>query len=206
MTLTRTDRHADLVAPGPPRPRYRRAEAVSLGVVAAAMVGFGGFGLATGAPSTVAYLVTVALVGALVVRAWTPDAPRLLAPGFAVMTVLHLAGGLVRVGHDVLYNASFASPALRYDHVAHAFGVLVGTIAVWALVARPAGLAWHGPGAVAVVVLAGLGLGALNETVEFLTTTLHHGSHVGGYTNTGWDLVSNVVGAVAAGRFLARHG
>jgi hypothetical protein len=27
---------------------------------------------------------------------------------------------------------------------------------------------------------------------------VHHGSHVGGYINTGWDLVSNLAGAGAA--------
>ena len=37
-------------------------------------------------------------------------------------------------------------------------------------------------------------LGALNEMVEFLA---HHGTHVGGYWNMGWDLVCNFIGAVS---------
>ena len=56
----------------------------------------------------------------------------------------------------------------------------------------------RGKGALLLVVLGGLGLGALNETIEFLTTTAHAGAHVGGYENTGWDLVSNVAGALMA--------
>jgi hypothetical protein len=39
-----------------------------------------------------------------------------------------------------------------------------------------------------------------------VTTVVHAGAHVGGYTNTGWDLVSNLVGAVAAGAFLDAQG
>lgn len=52
--------------------------------------------------------------------------------------------------------------------------------------------------------LAGLGIGAINETVEFLTTTAHQGAHVGGYTNTGWDLVANTIGIAIATMVLAR--
>jgi hypothetical protein len=52
---------------------------------------------------------------------------------------------------------------------------------------------------VVLCVLGGLGLGALNELIEFLATLAHSGSHVGGYENTGWDLLSNLVGATAAG-------
>jgi hypothetical protein len=40
--------------------------------------------------------------------------------------------------------------------------------------------------------------------VEFLSTLAHSGSHVGGYANTGWDLVCNTGGGLAAGAFLRR--
>ena len=45
----------------------------------------------------------------------------------------------------------------------------------------------------------------MNETVEFLTTMAHHGAHVGGYDNTGWDLVSNTIGAMASARWMSRR-
>ena len=45
---------------------------------------------------------------------------------------------------------------------------------------------------------AGLGFGALNEVVEFFVTLLVPESNVGGYVNTGWDLVANLVGATIA--------
>ena len=45
---------------------------------------------------------------------------------------------------------------------------------------------------------AGMGLGALNEVVEFAATLLVPETNVGGYLNTGWDLVANTTGATTA--------
>ena len=45
---------------------------------------------------------------------------------------------------------------------------------------------------------AALGFGALNEVVEFAATMLVPETNVGGYENTGWDLVSNLVGVLLA--------
>jgi hypothetical protein len=52
-------------------------------------------------------------------------------------------------------------------------------------------------GPLVVSALAGMGLGAVNEVVEFIATRLMD-TNVGGYVNTGWDLVANTVGAVIA--------
>ncbi|MFN2608454.1 MAG: hypothetical protein ABR511_11290 [Acidimicrobiales bacterium] len=197
---------------GPPDPRARpagrlgRAEWLALAMVGAALVAFGAYGAATGAPSTWAYELTVAVLAAAVVRLWEPAMPGVVAVGLALLAVAHLAGGLVRVGDDVLYNAWLGSPAVRYDHLVHTCGVFLGTLTLW-LSFVPADVdARRRRDLVAVWVLAGLGLGALNETIEFLSTAAHHGAHVGGYTNTGWDLVSNVVGVVAAGALLVATG
>jgi len=180
-------------------------ERLSLLVVLLGMVWFGAYGLATGAPSTVAYLGTVAALGALTARIWQPGPSPWLAMGLSLLALAHMAGGLVKVGDDVLYNASLGSPALRYDHLVHSSAVFVCTLVLWQLVGvkmvRPSL-----PGCLAVVALAGLGLGALNETIEFLTTMVQHGTHIGGYTNTGWDLVSNVAGATGAGVVIRRRG
>jgi hypothetical protein len=49
---------------------------------------------------------------------------------------------------------------------------------------------------------AGLGFGALNEVVEFVATLLIPETNVGGYRNTGWDLVSNLIGATTAATWI----
>ena len=45
---------------------------------------------------------------------------------------------------------------------------------------------------------AGMGFGAFNEIVEFVATLTVPDTNVGGYINTGWDLVANMVGAIMA--------
>ena len=54
------------------------------------------------------------------------------------------------------------------------------------------------PGLVMLCALGGMGLGAFNEIVEFVATLTVPETNVGGYANTGWDLVANGVGATIA--------
>ena len=162
--------------------------------------------MATDAPSLVGYLFIVGGGLGLLLGLRRSPLPDAVATGLSVLAVAHLAGGLVRVGDDVLYNASPGVELLQYDHIVHSSGVFLGTIVVWLLLVRPVVGSVRGSQAVLVCVLAGLGLGAVNELVEFLATLAHGGSHVGGYTNTGWDLVANAVGASVAGVWIARDG
>ncbi|MEX0776462.1 MAG: hypothetical protein WD042_12230 [Phycisphaeraceae bacterium] len=143
--------------------------------------------------------------------------------GLSVWGLLHMAGGLVPVPASwsidgdiaVLYSWWLLPPgtlrvapgaALKYDNVVHAFGFGVTTCVCWQ------GLRAALPGArptLGVLVLcaaAAMGFGALNEVVEFFTTLVAD-TNVGGYVNTGWDLVANAVGAmVAAGMIRWREG
>lgn len=130
--------------------------------------------------------------------------------GLTVWAALHMAGGGVRVGEGVLYQAMLMPlghllpvtslgelPILRFDQFVHIVGFAVATLLVWELL-RPI---VHRRGWVRigiVVVMAGLGLGALNEIVEFLAVLIMPETGVGGYLNTGLDLVANLVGAIIA--------
>jgi hypothetical protein len=197
-------------APALPIPRRRRApltmpERAALAVVGVAGAGFALSGAAHAVPGTVEYVVavTVMVSGVALVRRQPLPAP--LAAFGAASVVLHLAGGLVRVGNDVLYNATAGIEVLRYDHLAHAVGIFVGTWLLWELLVPPTVVTAARTPLVMLALLAGLGLGAVNETVEFLATQAHGGGHVGGYTNTGWDLVVNSMAGIAAGPVLHRH-
>ena len=179
-------------------PPLHPSERLALGVVAAAVAGFGAAGLASGVPGTAEYVLTAVLLSGAVALLRRRPLPAGLALAAATSVVLHLAGGLVQVGDGVLYNASPGTELLRYDHLAHAVGIFVGTCLLWELLVRRTATAAAGSGLVVLALLAGLGLGAVNETIEFLATQAHGGGHVGGYTNTGWDLVSNVLGCSLA--------
>ena len=196
---------------GPGRPPLSRAERGAIQVVVAALAGFCIYGVATGSPSTAGYVFSVLVIGAAI--AWLRRAalPDLLAIALAIAAILHLAGGLINVGQDVLYNASIGpyvtalgTHLLQYDHVAHAYVSFVTAFACWVMLAAPHAAANHRRELVILAVGAALGLGALNEVVEFLTTLAHHAAHVGGYWNTGWDLACNVIGAGAAGLVIAK--
>lgn len=124
----------------------------------------------------------------------------------SVWGLLHMAGGLVPVpaawpihgDQRVLYSLWLIPDALKYDHIVHAFGFGTTTWLGWQAVrarwpdARPT----FGP--IALCALAALGCGALNEVVEFIATLTLPNTNVGGYINTGWDLVANTVGAIIA--------
>ena len=46
--------------------------------------------------------------------------------------------------------------------------------------------------------MAGLGVGAFNEIIEFFATVIIPETGVGGYENTSLDLISNLIGAIIA--------
>ena len=111
----------------------------------------------------------------------------------------HMGGGLLTVPASwpvssesrVLYTLWLIPGRLKYDQIVHAYGFGVTTWVCWqgltAAIRRRGGAA-----------TAALGFGALNEVVEFVATLLVPETNVGGYRNTGWDLVSNLVGATGA--------
>jgi hypothetical protein len=49
-----------------------------------------------------------------------------------------------------------------------------------------------------------MGFGALNEVIEFIAVLTIPNTNVGGYVNTGFDLVSNLVGCVIAAALIRR--
>ena len=179
--------------------------------MAVALVGFAVHGFVGHVPSTTSYLFTIVALGAIVIALRREPLPDLLAYGLALDAVAHLSGGLIRVGHGVLYNAGVGARSARLethliqvDHIVHTYGTFIAAIVVWVLVVRPM-VTVPSPGSVAITcVLAGLGVGATNELVEFVVTLLNSHSHVGGYANTGWDLVANAVGASIAGLVIWR--
>lgn len=191
----RVQRWRPMVRAGSDGAVLSRAESTAASVAAVGVAGFGVFGYMTGAPSTTGYLISVTAVAVGVGLSRRRPLPGWLAGTLAVLALGHMAGGLVTVGGDVLYNAHPTIRVLQYDHVFHATASSVAAVVVWLYVSEEL---TSRAGAMVVAVLGGLGVGALNELVEFLATLAHHGTHVGGYRNTGWDLLSNAVGATSA--------
>ena len=133
--------------------------------------------------------------------------------GLCLLGGLHMAGGLVRVpegwpadGRHVLYNLWLVPGRLKFDQLVHFYGSAVGTWACWQGLRVGASLRRPKAGPVALCVLAGAGLGAINEVAEFVTTRFVPDTNVGGFENTGWDLVANLAGASVAGVVIWANG
>jgi len=132
--------------------------------------------------------------------------------GLSVWGLLHMAGGLLPVPESwpingtkrVLYSWWLIPERLKYDHVVHAFGFGLTTLVCWeglrsiiaSFTVKPVRPTF---GMLTLAAAAGMGFGALNEVVEFVATLLVPETNVGGYINTGWDLVANLVGCTIAG-------
>lgn len=138
-----------------------------------------------------------------------------LSPGLlwalSVWGLLHMAGGLVPVPsgwpynppNPVLYSLWFIPDLLKYDQVVHAYGFGITTWLCWQALRSAARAPDGGPlrptlGMLTLCAAGGMGFGAFNEVIEFVATLIMPHTNVGGYVNTGWDLVSNLVGSVAA--------
>ena len=114
---------------------------------------------------------------------------------------LHMAGGAVRIGDHVLYSQMLVPligepyHILKYDQAVHAYGFFVATVTMHYVLR---GHLKKSAGAVAIgltLFAAGLGLSAVNEIIEFAATVILPSTNVGGYVNTGLDLVFNAIGA-----------
>jgi uncharacterized membrane protein len=156
-------------------------------------------------------VVMLVLIGVvtLVHRAVTLTTALLWA--LSLWGLLHMAGGLVPLpkgwpyngDHAVFYSWWIIPQRLKYDQVVHAYGFGVTTWVCWhclkASMRRGFGIHLKPTfGMLVICAAAGVGFGALNEVVEFIAVLTIPNTNVGGYENTGWDLVSNLIGATLA--------
>ena len=133
----------------------------------------------------------------------------------AVWGLLHMCGGTIPVDPSltdayraaatdadrptaaVLYSMRVHPDLPKYDQIIHAFGFFSATIACFqallSLLSAPRTI----PTAIAAALM-GIGLGAINEVIEFIAVLSMPETNVGGYTNTAWDLVANTIGATLA--------
>ena len=126
-----------------------------------------------------------------------------------VWATLHLAGGNLYIKGTKLYDfilyPLIGEPfnILKYDQIIHVYGFFVATLAVYYSIKPLLKKNHNGWVALGVlVVMAGLGLGALNEIIEFTTTILTPDNGVGGYVNNALDLVTDLIGAIIAFIFI----
>jgi hypothetical protein len=173
--------------------RRIRANLGLVGVVVAYYAAFIALGIATGNQQVWFYagFIALAFLGLLY---W--DSRRrfsaLVLWGLATWGAMHMAGGLIPVDGDrVLYNVQLL-PFVRFDQLVHAIGFGFAGLAFWESFPTRVG------SGASLALMGGLGFGAFNEMIEFLITRFVPDTNIGGFENTGWDLVANTFGAAAA--------
>lgn len=130
---------------------------------------------------------------------------------FSMWGLAHMAGGLTPLpagwpyngDQAVLYSWWLIPQRLKYDQIVHAYGFGITTWLCWHILRnalrQPDGGAVRPTfGMLTLCAAAGMGFGALNEVLEFIAVLTIPNTNVGGYENTAWDMVSNLVGSTAA--------
>jgi len=159
-------------------------------------------------------VMMLGLIGAVAAVHRRVRLSRAVLWGLCAWGLAHMAGGLVPLPaswpyeppNAVLYSLWLVPGRLKYDQVVHAYGFGVTTVVCWQGLRAIAHARRPTFGMLVLCGSASMGLGALNEVIEFAATLLVERTNVGGYENTGWDLVSNLVGIVAAMLWLAWAG
>ena len=130
---------------------------------------------------------------------------------FSAWGLLHMAGGLCPLptgwpyngNQAVLYSWWLIPNLLKYDQIVHAYGFGITTWLCWHILRNALRQPDGSPvpptfGMLTLCAAGGMGFGALNEVIEFIAVLTIPNTNVGGYENTGWDLVANLVGSTLA--------
>ena len=153
-------------------------------------------------------VVMLVLIAAIYAVHRRCNLPAALLWALSFWGLAHVAGGLVPLPPGWPYNGSFQvlyslwliPEHLKYDQVVHAYGYGITTWLCWVALRAAVEARTHRAfrptfGIMVLCAAAGMGFGALNEVVEFIATLTLPDTNVGGYLNTGWDLVYNTIGA-----------
>lgn len=195
--------------------RLRRREYAVAVFTAVYVLAFTGWFLISANYEFVVYVITMLVLIVLIggsLRSVEYPIPMLWA--LSAWGLLHMAGGGVPVGGSVLYSFQVfpITPAagelqlLKYDQIVHAYGFGITAWVLWYLLKRHYPMLVGTKTSLLYPALASIGLGAVNEIIEFVAVLSVSDTNVGGYVNTALDLVFNALGAVIAVAIIAAIG
>ncbi len=158
----------------------------------------------------VIYVLVIILLGIFILLSNKKvNYPNALLWLLTIWAIGHMAGGGLYLNDKKIYELIIIPLVgqpyyiLKYDQLIHAYGFGVTTFLSFLLLKpllKDSIKKWTALSI--VLVMAGLGFGALNEIIEFIATVLVPETGVGGYINTALDLVFNLIGAILAILFI----
>jgi len=124
--------------------------------------------------------------------------------GLTLWAFLHMSGGSFQIKGGRLYSfilipISETYKILKFDQFVHIIGFCVATIIIYQVIKPFLKTNIKKWAALSIViVMAGLGVGAVNEIIEFIIVIISPQTGVGGYNNTLLDLAADLIGALIA--------
>ncbi len=125
--------------------------------------------------------------------------------GLTTWALMHMVGGLIIIKEQVVYKLTLINlietsnfVILRYDQFVHLIGFGVATLIAYSLLKPYLNKKVNMKVLSILIVLLGMGVGALNEIIEFFAVLALPETGVGGYYNTMFDMVFNTLGAILA--------
>jgi putative membrane protein len=184
----------------------KRGERAVLAFTLTYTIGFSIWFLLSGNYEFIVYIITMIMLISLVVANFRKvEFPIFMLWLLAFLGLTHMAGGGIIVGKSVLYSYKVVQIAgsgdlalLKYDQIIHAFGAGVTTWVLWHLLVLNYPILRNTWTVYIYSALAAVGLGAMNEVIEFSAVLIVQETNVGGYFNTALDLVFNSLGAIGA--------
>ncbi|PIN92979.1 hypothetical protein COU61_01065 [Candidatus Pacearchaeota archaeon CG10_big_fil_rev_8_21_14_0_10_35_13] len=163
--------------------------------------------LSTGNYEFMVYIVSIgALTGVLM---WSDKYVKYLALGkwgYTIWLLGHMLGGTLKINGTKLYGTIIINwlgepfNILRFDQAIHFYLYLVMPILLYSIIKWAVRIKnyentkkWV---VGIIIVLAAIGIGAINEIIEFFITVYYAGSGVGDYYNNSIDLIFNALGAI----------
>lgn len=126
--------------------------------------------------------------------------PEFIIIGFSLFGLLHLLGGNLVLNGTRLYETTFFYNTIRYDNIVHFIGSGLATLAFNVLLYDffQTEKKVHHTTYYLVLIFMTLGVGTLNEIIEFFAVIFFHAQEeVGDYINNSVDLIYNFIGALA---------
>lgn len=129
--------------------------------------------------------------------------PTWVLIGTSIWGLMHMAGGSVYINGTRLYDLILIPlvnkySILRYDQFVHLYCYVFVTLIVFYIFTYYLKKDYNKLIISVFVVFIGMGIGALNEIIEFSAVLLLGNTGVGDYYNTAFDLVFNAIGAIIA--------
>ena len=129
--------------------------------------------------------------------------------GLSLWAFMHMTGGGIYIGGKKVYEIMIINLVgepyniFKYDQLVHIIGFGVSTLLMYYLLKPILNISIKKNVSLGIVIImAGLGVGALNEIIEFIVTVIVPDTGVGGYINTSLDLVADLIGAIIAYLYL----